>query len=304
MALVSHHPGQHGQAQAFGGLGPHQHQCRRPVRDGAGIGRRDGARLAEGRFQGRYLVGPGLARLLVVGQQQVVCHHHGCQLCLEGTASLRRQGPLQGGDGEGIHVGPGQPGPVRAQLGVVAHQVSLVGILQAVEEHVIQHALVAHAKTAARLVQQIGGPAHALHAPRHHHIHLPQPQPVCRQHHRLHAGAAHLVDGGAGHAVRQPGLERRLTGRCLPDPGAQHIAQIDLIDPSCVYPGCRQGGADGAGAKLGRTQCTQGPLKGPHGGTFGRHNHYIHQSHSPCYIGITYAAAVPGTRLAGKLTFG
>ncbi|MNQ93887.1 hypothetical protein D3C85_1093750 [compost metagenome] len=261
----------------MGRLGPHQHQRRRPVRDGAGIGRRDGARLAEGRFQGRYLVGPGLLRLLVVGQQQGVPGHHGRQLCSEGAASLGCQGPLERGDGEGIHVGPGQPGSVRAQLGIVAHQVPLVGILQTVEEHVIQHTLVTHAKTAARLVQQIGGPAHALHAARHHHVHLPQPQRVCRQHHRFHAGAAHLVEGGAGHAVRQPGLECRLPGRCLPDPGAQHIAQIDLIDPIPPHPGRRQGGADGAGTELRSTQCAQGPLEGPHGGTFGCHNHDIHQ---------------------------
>ncbi|MNQ92442.1 hypothetical protein D3C85_1078690 [compost metagenome] len=230
--------------------------------------------------------------------------HHRGQLGPERTAALRRQGPLQGGDGEGIHVGPGQSGPIGTRLRIMPHQVPLVGILQPVEEHVIQHALMAHAKTAARLVEQVGRSRHALHAAGHHHLDLAEPQAVGCQHHRLHAGAAHLVDGGTGHAVRQPGLERRLAGRGLPQPGTEHVAHVDLIHLPSPEPGRRQGRGDGAGPQLGGTLAAQGALEGAHGGPLGRHYHNIHRSLSPCYIGITYADAGAGTRLAGKLTFG
>ncbi len=74
-----------------------------------------------------------------------------------------------------------------------------------------------------------------------------------------------------------PPLERRLTGWRLADPCAQHVAHIDLIHLLPRHPGLRQHGADGAGAKLGGTEPAQGPLEGPHGGTFGRHNHDIHR---------------------------
>ena len=56
----------------------------------------------------------------------------------------------------------------------MTHQMAFVGILQAVQEHVIEHALVPHAKTAARLVQQIGGRGSCSPCPRHHDLGLPR----------------------------------------------------------------------------------------------------------------------------------
>ncbi len=186
----------------------------------------------------------------------------------------------------------------------MAHQLTFVGILQPVQEHVIEHALVPHPKTAARLVEQIRGAAHALHPAGDHHVCVTESQPIGRQHHRLHAGTAHLVDRGAGDAVRQARLQYRLTGGRLADPGTQHVAKISLIDLLPLEPGLCHGCGDGTSTQFGCALVGQGPLKGPHGGTFGRNNHDIHQLHSPCYIELTYAAAVAGTRLAGQLTFG
>ncbi len=200
------------------------------------------------------LFGPGLGRLLILGQQQGISGPHRRQLCCKGPAALGRQRPLQRCDGKGIHIGTGQPGAIGAQLGIMPHQLTFVGILQSVEEHVIEHALVPHPKTAARLVEQIGGAAHALHPAGDHHVRIAEPQPIGRQHHRLHAGTAHLVDRGAGDAVRQACLQYRLAGGCLANPGTQHVAQIGFIDLLPLEPSFCHGRGNGTGAQLGSRQ--------------------------------------------------
>ncbi len=304
MTLITHQMGQHGQTQLRRRLGSHQDERRRSVRDGAGIGSRDGALLAECRFQMGDLVGPGLGRLLILGEQQGVTDSNLSQLGLESTALLGRQRTRQGSNGKSVHVGAGQTGAIRTQLGIMPHQLAFVSILQAIEEHVIQHALMPHAKTAARLVKQVRRPAHALHAAGDHYVGVTQTQAVCRQHHRLHARTTHLVDSGAWHTLRQACLQHSLTGGCLPHPGTEHIAHVGFIDLLSLEPGLCHGGSNGTSAELGSGQVGQGSLKGPHGGTLGRNNHNIHQLHSPCYMDITYAAPAVGTRLAGQLTFG
>ena len=50
------------------------------------------------------------------------------------------------------------------------------------------------------------------------------------QHHRLQAGAAHLVDGHRRHGLRQAGLDDGLARRVLPGARLQHLAEDDLAD--------------------------------------------------------------------------
>ena len=71
-------------------------------------------------------------------------------------------------------------------------------------------------------------------------------------------------------------LERRLAGWRLADPCAQHVAHIDLIDLLPVIPACASA-ARMAQAPSSGHRARSGPLEGPHGGTFGRHNHDIHR---------------------------
>ena len=56
------------------------------------------------------------------------------------------------------------------------------------------------------------------------------PNRLGREHDRLQAGAAHLVDGVGRDGVGQPGLERRLPRRVLADAGLQDVAHDDFVD--------------------------------------------------------------------------
>ena len=101
-----------------------------------------------------------------------------------------------------------------------AHQAAaLVGILQAVEEHVIQHPPMPHAVAAAGPVKQIRRVGHAFHAACHHHIHPARHQPIVGQNRRFHARPAHFVQRGATGALVQARAQRGLARRCLPKTG-------------------------------------------------------------------------------------
>jgi len=88
-----------------------------------------------------------------------------------------------------------------AQFRRVAHVEIVVHIPEAVLDHGIGQLAVPQPVTGARLVQQIRRIAHALHAPGHHDIGIADHDRLRRQHHRLQAGAAHLVDGHAGDVI-------------------------------------------------------------------------------------------------------
>ncbi len=99
---------------------------------------------------------------------------------------------------------------VGGRFGEVPHHVAVVGVLQTVEKHVVQHLLVTHAVAAARLGQQVRCIAHGLHAAGHHDVRRAGPHQVVCQHGGLHAGAADLVDGGAANAGGQSRGKRGL----------------------------------------------------------------------------------------------
>ncbi len=82
-------------------------------------------------------------------------------------------------------------------LGKGAHQAALViGVLKPVQEHMVERPAMAEAIAAACLVEQIGRVRHALHAAGDHDAVGADGDQIMRQHGRLHARAANLVDRG------------------------------------------------------------------------------------------------------------
>ena len=82
---------------------------------------------------------------------------------------------------------------------------------------------------------------------------LPAREKIVREHRRLHARAAHLVDGRGADAERHARAERGLPRRRLALAGGQHAAHHDLVDGVGRQAGALQRGAAIArGAERGR----------------------------------------------------
>ena len=72
---------------------------------------------------------------------------------------------------------------IRSYYGKGPHQAPLVvGVLQPVVKHVVEHLLVAHAIASARLGQQVGRIGHRFHAAGDHDVHAAGDEQVVRQH--------------------------------------------------------------------------------------------------------------------------
>ena len=81
-----------------------------------------------------------------------------------------------------------------------AHRAArLIGILKAIEEHMVIGGVMADARTAAMLFKDIGRVGHALHAARDDIVDRAGGDGFCAHDHGLHATAAYLVDGGGLH---------------------------------------------------------------------------------------------------------
>ena len=102
-----------------------------------------------------------------------------------------------------------------------------------------------HAHTRAGLRQHVGGLAHVFHAAGDHDTGTAGLDLVVGLHHRFHAGAAHLVDGGGTGRIRDAGLARRLTSRRLPQCTGQYTAHDHFINIARLQAGTFDGRFDG-----------------------------------------------------------
>ncbi len=144
----------------------------------------------------------------------------------------------------------------RGGFAEIAHRAAgLVGVLEPVQEHVIDNPVMTGAVAAARFRQQIGRIGHALHAAGHHDLGRAGADDVMRQHGGLHAGAADLVDRRRSRRVRQFGAARGLPRRSLTLSGRQHTAHEDFVDPFRGQICPLNGGADHMGTEL---MCAEG----------------------------------------------
>jgi hypothetical protein len=147
--------------------------------------------------------------------------------------------------------------------------IGLVGILKAVEQHVIDDPIMAGAISAACFREQIGRIRHALHAAGHHDLGRTGTDDVMGQHRGFHPGAADLVDGGGAGRVGQSRAAGGLSCRGLALSGRQHTAHEDLVDSLRRKPGAFERGGDHMGAELvgaERRKVTHEAAKGRAGG--------------------------------------
>ncbi len=268
MGGVSAYLGAHPQTAPLGLRAAHHHQRRGAVGDGAGVGRGDGAAFAEGGLEMRNLVEPGLARLLVDGDLAFACaaaHGDRDDLALEAAVF---DGGLRAGerrDRECVLGLAGELVGLRAVLGEAAHETALVeGILETVDEHVIEHAAVTHAIAAAGLLEQIRRVAHALHAAGHHDLVAAGAQQIVGEHGRLHARPAHLVDGRAAGFLAEAGAEGGLPGGRLSLAGGQNAAHDDFLDVGVFDTRVADGAGDASRAELGGGHVVEVALEAAH----------------------------------------
>ncbi len=261
----------------FGFRPPHQHKRGCAVGDGAGVGCCDRAAFAECGLEVRNFFGRGLERELVVrdlalGFAGSYCERDNFRRKSALGAGFLRAG--ERGEGECVLRFARKGVTLRAILGERAHQTAfVVGIFQAVEKHVIEHAAVAHAIAGARAIEKIRGVRHALHAAGDDDVGAAGEQKIVGEHHGLHAGAAHFVHrgcaGGKGQTRAQSGLARG----SLALAGGKHAAEEDFVD--CVggdrraFDGC----ADGGSAELRCGETAEIALECADGGARGAYDH-------------------------------
>ena len=162
----------------------------------------------------------------------------------------RAVGAFERGEGVGVLRLAGELIAFRAIFGERPHQAALVvGVLEAVQEHVIDSAAVAHAVAGAGAIEQIGRIAHALHAAGDDDISGAGAQEVMGDHRGLHARAAHLVDRGRASRERQSGADSRLARRGLALARRQYAAHQDFVDACRRDPRPLDGGRDRACAE-------------------------------------------------------
>jgi len=95
--------------------------------------------------------------------------------------------------------------PLGAIFGKGAHQTAFViGVFQAIKEHMVDHLPMAQPRPAAHFRQHIGRVGHALHAARDHHIGMAKRDLVKGHHRRFHARAAHFIERGGGRPALNP----------------------------------------------------------------------------------------------------
>src|SRR6185437_10059926 len=154
--------------------------------------------LAEGGAQRRYLGHVGTAWLLVGIDLHIAlaaADRDRHDLAGKSAAGLGRLGPVDRFDRVGILVFAAEVVLVGTRFREHAHRLAVVGIGQAVPRHVVDQLAVAIADAGAR-VDHVRGVGHRLHAAGHHHAGRTGLDQVVAEHDRLHARAAHLVDGG------------------------------------------------------------------------------------------------------------
>ena len=133
----------------------------------------------------------------------------------------------------------------------------------------INDAAMAEPVTTTGTIKQIGRIAHAFHAAGDSNVRAAGRNQVMCQHHRLHAGAAHLVDGACARRVGQARADRCLPRRRLPLPGRQDAAENHFLDRLGRNLAALQGGADSGCAELRSGRILQVALKSAHCGAGG-----------------------------------
>ena len=156
--------------------------------------------------------------------------------------------------GEGVLVLPAHSVPFGHRFAGESHRPVLQRAPETVVDHRVVRVDVAHAQALAGLRQEIWSVAQRLHAAGHRDVDVTRRDTLRRQHHRLQAGTADLVDGERGHVIPEPAAERRLAGGRLPQTGRHDVAHDALVDLGRVDAGARDRLTDHPGAEIGGRQ--------------------------------------------------
>ena len=203
---MGHDAGQRLAAQLGGGAGLHHHQRSGSVIDRRAAGGGDGAVFFECGFERGDLVELDLARAFVDGHDHITTpalDRDRRDLGRKRTGLGGRLGTLHTGRGKRILLGAGKAVFGGAVFAKGAHGAAgFVGVFQAVQHHVVIHAVVADAVAAASFEQQVGRVGHTLHAAGHQHLMAAGDQHVIREHGCAHGRTAHLGQGDRPRAIR------------------------------------------------------------------------------------------------------
>ncbi len=270
MSGVGHDAGLGCQATGVGFGGGGQNKGGGAVADGAGVGRGHGTVFGEGRLQVRDFLRLCVARLLVgvdFGVTATARYGYRNNFVAEPTVFDGRQGFLQGTDGKFVHGLAADVVFVSCTLGENAHQAAFVGVFQAVQEHAVHHLAMAHAHAGAGLGQQVRRLAHVFHAASDHDVIGACLDLVVGHDHGLHAGAAHLVDGGAAGAVGNAGSTGGLARRGLAEACGQYATHDHFLHIRRLEAGAFNGGLDGDSAQIRRAHGAEGAHHAAHRGS-------------------------------------
>jgi len=128
---------------------------------------------------------------------------------------------------------------------------------QAIVDHRIDERAVAHAQPLANSREQVRGVAHGFHAAGDGDVDVAGGNALRREHHRLQAGAAHLVDRHRRDVIGQAAVERRLPRRVLSFAGGDHVAHDALVHGAGIDAGAAHRLAHRNRAKRGRGELFQ-----------------------------------------------
>ena len=121
-------------------------------------------------------------------------------------------------------------------------------------DHPVHHRLVAGLDPAPHAVDVVRRVRHRLLAPGHDAFGVAGLDGLGREHDRLEAGAAHLVDRERGDAGGKSRLDQGLTGRRLAAPALDHLAHDHFFYGGGIDAGAGDGIADDHRAELGRAK--------------------------------------------------
>ena len=119
----------------------------------------------------------------------------------------------------------------------------------------------AHTISKARLFEKIGRHAHILHTTGDHHVCIAELDGLGGQHHGFQRRPANLIDTQTLCFPGHTGEDRGLPGRILSVTAWQHNTHDHFIDILFLDAGFFNGGFNGNGAQLCRSDLAQGPVE-------------------------------------------
>src|SRR5271157_716625 len=246
-------------------------QCRGPIIDARGIAGSDGAVGVEGGTQAAHLALVELVQALVLADR---CGHaldgdrDRGDLINENLVGDGLAGTSMALDREVVLLLAGEAKLGGALIGERTHRLVAVGVGQSVVHHGVHHLAVAHAVALAGLEQQIGRPAHALHAARDGHARVTHADHLVDQHHGSHPRGASLVDRHRVRTIREPAEDRRLARRVHTLASGDAGSHDDFIDTVGRHARPLQQRLDTSGPELSRRNpgkpSHEGPRRCPH----------------------------------------